>query len=264
MNQLVSYLNGRNVEVTVDELSKALELPTTSNSMQIPTMAFGGAGVPTPVHSVAVPRRTTRGSGVTCKFILTRGDNEGKLCGKTATVGSEFCSNHNKNTTAKGKPRDKSAYTPGLAPAPKLAPATKENSGLDVNPLPGNPGYFITNKYNFVIALDENEQATVIGKLVRGSDGDSNVKLTRTDVELACTLGLTSFHPEACEPESPKKPLMPLASLPGLSNPGLGSSMVPGLSNPLGLTQLPKVAASLTTLDSVTPIPMIPVMSNTN
>lgn len=142
---LVAFLKEKkNVEVTIDELQGALNLPAgATHANTIPPFP----GTFTGLQAVATGR-SARGKKVSpdcpkCEYVLTRGDNPGTLCGKageTTPLGPR-CKQHMGKKGGKTERTGKESPHESSSGLPEPQPQAPKEQELSVTRIPGTEFY---------------------------------------------------------------------------------------------------------------------------
>jgi hypothetical protein len=180
---IVDHVNNNPGKTSVLALEHALSLPTTNNK--------------TPEKTETVPDNKSRKQpavdnyipGKECAHLWTRGNDEGKYCGRTITVeGSEYCTQHAKDANKpprSRKPKQAATYNP-IAPGfdtnnpfPDFPPGYTEptlttegeKGSIDVDVYDEARGWFIEPKHKFLLIVPPSGVGVAcIGREYRNND----------------------------------------------------------------------------------------------
>lgn len=160
LHPLSNYLATKGFSISVDELQKVLNIPTT------PSAGFPNLAGMRPASLTSSPApKTTRSRKVvdpnapTCQYVLTRGNDRGKPCGKVAESGKKYCK---ACATKSGAKKDLEEAT--VAPSvPDVATSEPKEIQIDALPLPGKPGHLRHVQSNILFRLNSDESMTAYG-----------------------------------------------------------------------------------------------------
>lgn len=202
---LVDFLaKEKNVTCTVDELCNVLKLPVTSTPttftshppMAIPKSLSGSSLSSNGVGSISAPKK--RGAGkaadsadvVRCNYKMTRGKNEGQLCGKPVREpGQERC----KTCATKGGGKDKADGTSKNALGEtkgSLAPMNPGSASINVVPILGTTDHFRDTRYSIVIRKLGEDSFTALGVMLDTTKPNERRPLHREEYEWAESQGI--------------------------------------------------------------------------
>lgn len=203
LQELIEHLSIRlkedkDIDMSVDELVKLLELPALTTTTTTATKVAPKKGVKATPQKVArntpnkgntVTRRRHKDEGQEpgkCEWVMSSGINVNHFCERNVVDGSKYCRGCGKRAEKKAA-KENAPPIGGLAPTADGEKATIEipNDVLyTAIPYPNNPGLAILQKHRLVVIEDDQ---TVIGV----ADEKFNLrKLSDSDVELAKKMGL--------------------------------------------------------------------------
>ena len=154
LGPLVEWLRtNKNIELTVDECVKALDLPALAPVAQasMPTLP----GLQSPVAK-ASPQRTpakkapTPGDGPGCPYSFSRGQYKGQICGAKVAPGETYCNACKKKKIVGGSPGTTAPSGASSAPGLKGTTTKVQPKTLDVVELPEKDWYKDINN-NFIV-----------------------------------------------------------------------------------------------------------------
>jgi hypothetical protein len=172
LSPIITYLRDKKgVEVTLEELVNALQIPVTTSHTRSNTIPLQFPA-PSPLTAGTVPqvngkgktkKTTTAATGLTCTYVFTRGKDRGLQCDKDRMEGSLYCKNCARKKSA-GGPGTSSSKGSG-----KATPPTQANGGVDDKQteltcveIKERPGLFLTSDLGFDMVIKQVDEDTIL------------------------------------------------------------------------------------------------------
>ena len=245
----------KNITVTVDELAASLSLPAATQMPALPSLS---GSAPSAATSSGRGRSSKTADRPKCKWVLTRGPNKDKACGRACTDerSEDYCKTHiDKATEGSAKPA--TAMTappvPGSVPAPAQAAPQQDNT-LRAARIPGSD-LLIDLDDRFVMKQEENGAVVVHG--VMEADDKTIRNLTDDEIKRALAKKLSvpmqAGSQQSSPVHSPERVAVP--SVPGVPTVGV-PTVAPTVAEVVPTVGVPTVPA----VGEVAPTVGVPVV----
>jgi len=248
---IVNHLNSKGIIITADELNSVLQMPNTKAQSSTPLMNYGSGIIPN-VSSSNSKKAIIQNNGKTCTYNYKRGENKGKLCGKSTLNGADYCS-----SCLKRKNINKAAEVSGIAPDEGILSFNNEEDlgTLTVNEYNKERQLYIVPVHNFIVKQEENT-IYVIGKDVNG-----NLELlTQSEKNIALKLGLVINENSTIDNfNTENKPQQQISIVQEMSKTSNLPNNIPSIPTIQAIPSIPTIQAipSIPTIQAIPSIPTI-------
>jgi hypothetical protein len=211
LEPLVTWLKGKGVEVTVEEMVEVLKLPVNvtprlvSNYTQpLPSVLAGTTAKPR-----AASRKIAGDPDRPCQYLFKKGKKEGSICGEPSVPGTDYCSVCSKKRTV----MNKLGTSKSVATKPVQIQAPQATPEIPLEPY-GDPNdkKYLDREHGFIVKVPEDGVAVATSIL----DGEQERPLTEEEENLAKSKGISL----------PVK-TTPVATIPTTTNPRIASFSKP-------------------------------------
>jgi hypothetical protein len=202
---LVDWLrNTKGVEVTVEEIIQALNIPAT------PRFQTNYSAVPLPLKgAVASKPRASSSKNIVdpnatpCVYVFTRGKNKGETCGQPSVPGTNLCPTCSTKTSAnKYKTMMVAPRSAVLPTVPTTTPTKASSVPIDVEPYGDK---YLDRQANLILEKQPDGTMVATGVL----ENNQERCLTKEEEDAAIDRGISLPTKNVLPIQVPKNPLIP-------------------------------------------------------